>query len=124
MELNQCIECKKNLNGRKDKKFCDDGCRNNYNNKINSDLNKNVKEINKALRNNRNILLTLLPNDEKTTVSEKTLRTLGFNFDYITHIYKTKIGTIYYFIYEFGYLKLENNRYMLVKNKTYITKKD
>jgi len=116
--LNYCNECKKILNGRSDKKFCDEGCRNNYNNRLNSIAYKNVKNINKILRINRNVLNSLLPNEDKTTVSQKTLLILGFNFEYFTHTYQTKAGNQYYFVYEYGYLKLENNRVMIVKNKS------
>lgn len=51
------------------------------------------------------------------TVSESTLRVLGFNFEYFTHLYETKTGATYHFCYEYGYLKLENNRFMLVKRQ-------
>jgi hypothetical protein len=116
--LNYCNECKKLLNGRSDKKFCDEGCRNNHNNRLNSIAYKNVKNINKILRINRNVLNSLLPNEDKTTVSQKTLLIRGFNFEYFTHTYQTKAGNQYYFVYEYGYLKLENNRIMIVKNKS------
>ena len=96
--LNYCIECKKLLNGRSDKKFCDEGCRNNHNNRLNSIAYKNVKNINKILRINRNVLNSLLPNEDKTTVSQKTLLILGFNFEYYTHTYHTKAGNQYYFV--------------------------
>jgi hypothetical protein len=46
-----------------------------------------------------------LPEEEKMTVSESTLRVLGFNFEYFTHLYETKTGTTYHFCYEYGYLK-------------------
>lgn len=113
----KCLECKKAINGRSDKKFCDDGCRNTFNNRVNSINNLNINKINGILRKNRKIIQSLLPNDETTNVSEKTMRILGFNFDYITNIYTTKTGSVYHFCYEFGYLAVENNRFMLVKKK-------
>ena len=33
----QCLECGDKIVGRIDKKFCSDGCRNAYNNKVNKD---------------------------------------------------------------------------------------
>lgn len=115
--MNQCFECKKNLVGRSDKKFCDDGCRNTYNNRRNSEVNKIVTSINSVLKRNRNILQNLLPENGKISVSEKTLKVLGFNFEYYTSEYETKKGTCYKFCYEYGYLKIDSNVYMLVRRQ-------
>ena len=35
--MKNCLECSEKIVGREDKKFCSDGCRNSYNNKINKD---------------------------------------------------------------------------------------
>ena len=37
MSKKTCLECGDTFAGRVDKKFCSDGCRNTYNNKINKD---------------------------------------------------------------------------------------
>jgi hypothetical protein len=39
-----CLECGEKIVGREDKKFCSDGCRNAYNNKINKDDESNNEE--------------------------------------------------------------------------------
>jgi len=39
----------------------------------------------------------------------------GFSFEYFTSIYTTKAGTVYYFVYDQGYLPLEGDFYALVK---------
>ena len=117
-ENKACLSCEKPLKGRSDKKFCDDYCRNNYNNQLNADSNNYVRNINNALRKNRRILEELFPEGEgmvKTT-KDKMLA-CGFQFKYITHSYTNKKGNIYYFCYEYGYLPLENNWYLLVKKK-------
>jgi len=113
-----CLECHKAINGRSDKKFCDDGCRNTYNNRRNSDADEVIKNINSILRKNRQIIQNLLPTGEKITVSEKTLKALGFNFEYITHLYETRAGSIYRFCYEYGYLLIDDGVYMLVKRQS------
>lgn len=51
-----CLACDKPLKGRLDKKFCDDYCRNNYNNRLNSDQSNYVRNVNNILRKNRRIL--------------------------------------------------------------------
>jgi len=109
-----CLECEEKIVGRIDKKFCSDHCRNAYNNKINKDRSNLVRNINNRLRKNYRILEELNPT-EKTKTSRAKLLAKGFSFDYFTSIYTTKTGTIYYFIYDQGYLPLEGDFYALVR---------
>ncbi len=113
-----CLECDKILRGRTDKKFCDDFCRNGYNNKLNSHSNNHVRNIINILRRNRRILEESLPGKDgmvKTTRSKLTAR--GFTFEYMTHTYQNKKGNVYYFCFEFGYLPLEGDLVLIVKRK-------
>ena len=110
----KCLECGDKLIGRADKKFCSDQCRNTFNNRNNSDANNLVRNINNTLRKNRRILVDLNPND-KTKTSRDKLLSKGFSFNYFTHTYETKTGSIYHFCYEMGYLELENNEILIVK---------
>jgi len=113
-----CLACGKSLKGRSDKKFCDDYCRNSYNNQLKSTSNNYVRNVNNAMGKNRRILESLLPEGEETAKANKEkLNRLGFQFKYITHTYTTKTGKIYFFCYEFGYLPLENDWYLIVKRK-------
>lgn len=111
-----CLDCGEPLVGRADKKFCNDICRNNYNNRLNSETTNLVKRINAILRKNRRILTELNP-EEKTTVHRNKLVEKGFNFNYFTSIYTTQKGAVYHFCYEYGYLALDNDFYMLVLRK-------
>jgi len=112
-----CLACGKPVKGRSDKKFCDDYCRNVYNNGQKSDSNNYVRNINNALRKNRHILEDCLPagNEMAKTTREKLLHK-GFLFRYITHTLTNKKGNIYYFCYDYGYLPLENGWYLVVKS--------
>ncbi|MEJ0106191.1 MAG: hypothetical protein WDO19_28150 [Bacteroidota bacterium] len=113
-----CLNCDKPLKGRNDKKFCDDFCRNNYNNQLRSIINNQVKDINSTLAKNRRILKSLLPETEKTiTINKEKLQRLEFNFKYITHTYVTQTGKTYYYCYDHGYLPLENDWYLIVRKK-------
>jgi hypothetical protein len=40
---------------------------------------------------------------------------MGFDFTLMTSILQTKSGNTYYFVYDQGYLSLENDYFMLVK---------
>lgn len=119
MEKRVCLECGVKLAGRKDQKFCSDYCRNTFNNRQNEDANATVRRINSILRKNRRILAKLNP-DGKKTVDGITLAEEGFNFHYFTNIYRTQKGSKYFFCYDYGYLKLENDQYMLVQKQDYV----
>ena len=109
MEKKTCLECNEPIHGRIDKKFCSDYCRNSYNNKINKDSKNLIRNINNRLRKNYK-LLTELNTTGKTKVTRTKL--LDGNFDF--NIYTTKTGNTYYYIYNQGYLALENDYYLLI----------
>lgn len=113
MEKN-CLECGEKILGRADKKFCSDSCRNTYNNILNKDNKNLIRNINNRLRRNYRILESLNKEEKTKTTKERLLR-LGFNFDYFTGIYTTKSGSTYYYLYDQGYLPLDNDFYLLVK---------
>ena len=109
----QCLYCGNTIKGRSDKKFCDDQCRNSYNNQQNSDATNYVRNVNNILRKNRRILEELNPKG-KTNVQRNKLQERGFNFNYYTNSYVTKAGDTYHFCYEQGYLPLDNDWFLLV----------
>ena len=111
-----CLDCGNVLLGRSDKKFCNDACRNSYNNKLNKDSKNLLRNVNNRLRKNWRILEELNPRG-KSKVTRSKLIEKGFDFSYITSIYTTKVGTTYYFVYNQGYLPLENDYYALVKRE-------
>jgi predicted nucleic acid-binding Zn ribbon protein len=87
-----CLECGKRIVGRADKKFCDDACRNDFNNKQNGEANK---------------------------TSKQQLQKAGFDFKYMTHVFTSNSGDTYYFCYEQAYVPLENNYFALVVDQDY-----
>ena len=111
-----CLDCGTPVKGRSDKKFCDDFCRTNYNNKAKSEDNSFVNQINAILRKNRRIIQKLNP-EGKVKVQKEALLKEGFNFGYYTHIYETLKGNTYHFCYEYGYLKLDKEEFLLVKKE-------
>lgn len=109
-----CLECAEKIIGREDKKFCNDSCRNAYNNKQNKDATNLMRNINNKLRKNYRILCELNPEEKSKTTRSKLLQ-LGFDFEYFTSIYTTKTGTTYFFNYDQGYMSIENDWFLLVK---------
>jgi predicted nucleic acid-binding Zn ribbon protein len=112
--MRNCLECGEKIIGREDKKFCSDGCRNAYNNKINKDSNNLMRNINNKLRKNYRILSDLNSEGKSKTTRSKLL-SKGFDFEFFTSIYTTKTGNTYYFLYDQGYMAIENEGYVLVK---------
>ena len=112
----RCPECGDKIIGRADKKFCCDACRNTHNNALNKDSKNLVRNINNRLRKNYRILESLNPDGKTKTTKEKLLR-LGFNFEFYTNIYTTKTGSVYFYLYDQGYLALENDFYLIVKRQ-------
>ena len=111
-----CLECSEKIVGREDKKFCSDGCRNAYNNKINKDSTNYMRNINNKLRKNYRILSDLNAEGKSKTTKTKLL-SRGFDFDFFTNILNTGTGNTYYFVYDQGYRFLDNDFYMLVKKE-------
>jgi hypothetical protein len=112
-----CLTCHKKLHGRIDKKFCNDYCRNSHNNQLKTS-NNYIRNINNLLLKNRRILQSILPETEDTgKITQQRLLELGFQFKYNTHTYTNKKGNIYYFCYDYGFLPLEHNWYLIVKRK-------
>lgn len=116
MESRVCPECGNVVRGRQDKKYCSDGCRNSFNNKLNSDRVNLMRRINNRIRKNQRVLSALnISGKTKTHRDEMLLR--GFDFHYFTHVVTTKKGSEYRFCYDEGYLKLDEGYILLVKRE-------
>lgn len=110
----QCLECGEEFNGRSDKKFCGDYCRNTYNNKVNPESKNLIRNTNNRLKKNYKIL-TELNKTGKTKIPKQKLSDLGFEFKNFTSLYTTKTGNTYFYVYDQGYLILDNNYLLLIK---------
>lgn len=115
--VRKCLYCDKTLNGRADKKFCNDYCRNAYNNQLKSANSPVVRNINNALIKNRRILETMLGDEKMVKQPKEKFLNQGFSFKYFTHHYTNQKGNIYVFCYEYGYLSLEHDWFLIVKRK-------
>jgi len=111
-----CLECGASIVGRIDKKFCSDLCRNSFNNAANSIKSTYVRNVNNLLRKNRKIIEELIPTSKKKISKDKLLEK-GFNFYFFTNTHKMKNGKDCFFCYDYGYLPLENDLYMLLKKE-------
>lgn len=114
----ECLNCGKPIQGRIDKKFCDDQCRNSFNNQQNANSTNYIRRINHTLKKNRNILeATIHEGEEMGKTTRDRLLQNGFQFSYFTHVYETKKGNKYHYCYDYGYLALDGDWYLIVKGK-------
>lgn len=114
-----CQYCNKEIRGRSDKKFCDDYCRNLFHNQLNAKSNQNLRIINSILKKNRNILASFLKAETAfEKVSKEKLLESGFQFKYYTHSVPHKNGSINYFCYDHGYLMLNKDWLLVVRERT------
>ena len=111
-----CRSCGKPLRGRTDKKFCNDYCRHLHHNKYRGADEKEMKQINRTLKRNRQIIKeTINPANEPQKIRREEMLDKGFSFRYFTHEKKCRSGSIYRFCYEYGYLTLSGETLLLVK---------
>ncbi|WP_373397853.1 hypothetical protein V8V91_25590 [Algoriphagus halophilus] len=60
----------------------------------------------------------MIPEGESLAKSPRDkLMRAGFNFKYFTHLYTNKKGNQYYYCYDYGYLELEGDWFLIVKGK-------
>lgn len=115
----RCRECSDILRGRSDQKFCNDQCRNTFNNRLQREASGVIRQINRTLRKNQIILSGLNPTG-KTTVTQTELSQQGFNFNYFTNLYTTRNGRTYFFCYDKGYALVEAGKALLVDKQRYV----
>ncbi len=100
-DIRVCLDCNQVIEGRADKKFCDDQCRINYHNSLSQKTNSSLKKINSILKRNRKIIRDFIQSGYNE-VLRSDLADMGFNFKYHTHQLKegNKIVTV---CYDFGF---------------------
>lgn len=119
MPERKCQECGDTLRGRADQKYCSDQCRNAFNNKLMSETNNMIRQINRILKKNQLILSFLNPAG-KTTVSQSDLLINGFNFNYFTNVYATQNGRVFHFCYDHGYSMVDSEKVLLVQKEGFV----
>ena len=117
-ETKTCLSCGNSLKGRADKKYCNDYCRNHYNNQLKGDHLQYLRNVNNILRRNRDILEDLLlKRNGPYKVLKTELEKKDFNFKFYTSSYTNKGNKTYYYCYEYGYSLVEEEKCLLVPNR-------
>ena len=128
-----CIHCLKNkVIGRSDKVYCSESCRSEANNERVREQRQStnpvptapasepsvpdfIKGINEILLNNHRILDEILGTRQTCQMKQRDIDGRGFRFKYFTSCSETEEGEAYYFCYELGYKKLENEKMVIVR---------
>lgn len=93
---NHCLRCNEPICGRSDKKFCDEGCRNAYNNQRFSQSSHIFRPLISRLKANYKALQKL--QTQRSCASLQELALLGFNAQFCTHTAADEQGiTLYCF---------------------------
>lgn len=118
VENKLCENCSKTIKGRSDKKFCNDYCRNSFNNNINASSNNLVRRVNLLLGKNRRILASLFyPSHYIIKIKKEILIQKGYYFKYTTGFYKSKGGTIFCYCYDFTLLSINEDFFIIIKER-------
>ena len=118
IENKHCKACNKIIKGRTDKKYCNDYCRNIFNNQLKSCTNNLVRNINHLLSKNRRVLERYFFQKEKIVkIKKEELLHQGFYFKYHTQTVKTKSSLLIYFCYDYLYFPIHEEWIVVMMEK-------
>jgi hypothetical protein len=121
MIMRQCLECARPYIGRSDKKFCGDHCRSIHHNRQSQSKLSVIKNVNNILTRNRNALAELFTDHDHSKivrVHREMLISAGFDFSYITDTIVNRQGSEYRYCYDYGYLDVGRDYFMIVQKRT------
>ena len=110
-----CLECGAEFEGRCDKKFCCDMCRNSYHNRIYREEKNLLSRVNCRMATNRRILENLYDAGMRT-VPKNLLEEEKFDFRHFTSFNKSPLGKITYRCYEYTYFYDRHRNIIILKD--------
>ncbi|GAA3521955.1 hypothetical protein GCM10022393_40560 [Aquimarina addita] len=116
--MNPCPQCKAEIIGRSDKKYCSVHCKSAHQYQKRKSEETLYYSIDKQLKTNRKILKAYNKSGLSTIRKEKLILE-GFNPKYFTHYWKNKENKVYLFCYEYGFLDLKD-KFILVTWQKYM----
>ncbi|MEM9895310.1 MAG: hypothetical protein AAF789_02975 [Bacteroidota bacterium] len=120
----ECLNCGKQLTGRRDKKFCDTQCRADYHNRNKSYGELYISSSQSVTRHNRRILKTLCP-EGKATVRKEVLDRMGYDYRFFSGLYKAKSSGLYYLVYDYAFSPIferDIKKVLIVQRQDYMDK--
>lgn len=111
-----CLNCEELFEGRANKKFCSNSCKNQYHNEKNKEKTEKLLDINKKLHRNWSLLNDMYNVYRSKPIDIEMLTAAGFEEKFHTHIYKSHVGGIYNFVYDYGWKPYIDNQIQIVKD--------
>ena len=115
MNTTKCRECGKPLIGRADKKYCHEGCRNEFNNRKNRVFYNRLRRTNRLLLRNYRILLA--HDRQAGNLSRIELIELGFRFELFTGMSLDADGNFVRYVYDLGLKEISSDRFRIFKQE-------
>lgn len=112
-----CLHCQHALAGRTDKKFCDDYCRNTYNNKRYREEFAAKREIQSALNHNYKVLREICVTNTVAESSLSDLHSRGYQMPFFTNLSLTGQGEVLRQCFDMGILTKENGKLFVIDMK-------
>ncbi|MFT7085869.1 MAG: putative nucleic acid-binding Zn ribbon protein [Vicingaceae bacterium] len=111
-----CPICNSQIKGRKDKIFCSPNCKSIQQYEVKREKEQLFFQVDAQLKANRKILKKYNKTG-KTTLRRQVLHQEGFDPNYFTHFRKTAAGDVYFYCYDYGFLKIEEKTPQELKSK-------
>jgi len=102
MNHRRCGNCGAPVVGRLDKKFCDDHCRNDFNNARRAQQEAYIRRIFRILRRNRVLLQAACPGS-KSFISKDQMDKSRYDYRYFTYSFITASGKHYYQVFDYAF---------------------
>lgn len=122
-----CLYCGKSIkSGRIDKKFCNSGCKDAYNNEQKESERNEIRAIDLIIKKNRRVLKRLYnPKYSDRKVSKEELIREGFEFGFLTHVAVTitKSNEII-FCYDYGFREITKDKFRIYPSFSKVQVKD
>lgn len=114
----KCIMCKKQVQGRADKIFCDYRCKNLYHTKLRAVTFNEAKAIDEHLHRNRSILLELMGKHvHQVKIPRVKLEKKRFRFGYSTHFNVNTRGKTVYHVYDFSWVTFSDDEVLINRKR-------
>lgn len=110
----KCLDCGNPVIGRVDRKFCSDACRINYNNLKSREANPFIRQINRVLKENRNVL-EYLHRQGVMEITAAGLEMNGYRLFWNTGEVKNNADPRVLRVYEYGLEECANGTFIIKK---------
>lgn len=112
-----CKVCGNQLKGRRDKKYCDQICKNQYHADMRALHRTEVSADLSFLFRNRTILHEILDQEgsNKKKIPRSVLQFMGFKFNNYTGAHVNKQGKTYHFVFDYSWMAFSDKEVLILK---------